>query len=395
VRVGIDVRYLSHGLVGGVHTYVAHFVPALLELAAEHQVFLYADTKRPLDLGVLPDNTVVRYLPYRNAVSSVYLDLWFSRYAARDHLDVLHFPANYGFAPRGVRTVITVHDALNLLPLREIWRGLRDGFAHRTPRTVAMMTYLHFCTTAAVRRADLILTVSTYAGREIARYSGVDPQRIVPIFHAPTPDLRRVVDPPALAALRERYQLPKHFVLADAFKNPAAVVAAWRRLPERLTAHRSIVFFARRPEVLPAVRDAEARGEARVLLRPPREDLIALYSTADAFVFPSWTEGFGLPVLEAMSCGAPVVASDRGAIPEVAGDAALLAEATDPAALAQQLGKVLGSAEEAERLRRAGFARASQFSWRATARQILASYSRAVDADATASREAPARRGLA
>ena len=146
MRLGLDARYLSHGLVGGVHTYVAHLLPALFAQATGQEIFLYADTKRPLDIPV-PESVTVRYLPYHNGLSSFVQDWKTLRTAmAADRIDVAHFPANYGFGPRGARTLITVHDEINLLPLTEIWRGHR-----KDPRTVAMMTYLHFSTRAAVR----------------------------------------------------------------------------------------------------------------------------------------------------------------------------------------------------------------------------------------------------
>jgi glycosyltransferase involved in cell wall biosynthesis len=373
MRIGIDVRYLSHGLVGGVHTYIAHFVPALIDLAADHQIFLYADTKRPFELRDLPSHVAVRLLPYRSPLSSVGHDLFMQRQVARDRLDVIHYPANHGFGPSGTRTVITLHDAINIMPLSEIIRGHA-----KNPRTIAMMTYLHLLSSRSVRRADLLVTVSAHAAREIARYSRFDPRKIVPVPHAPTPDLRRIDDQELLSDVRRRYGLTRHFVLADGLKNPAALVRAWRRLPAELRDDCEIVFFSRRPDPLPIVYEAAAAGEARLLVRPPREDLIALYSMADAFVFPSWIEGFGIPVLEAMTCGAPVIASDRGAIPEVAGDAALLADAEDDATLARHIALILGDAEAARQLRERGFARSAQFTWRETARKILECYERLV-----------------
>src|SRR5579859_7146869 len=120
MRIGIDVRYLSHGLMGGVHTYTKHLIGALIALASDHEIFLYADSKRPFELTGLPEYVTVRRLPWRNAMSSVYHDLSIHRQMAHDYLDVVHFPANFGLGPRGVPMVITLHDALNILPLREI-----------------------------------------------------------------------------------------------------------------------------------------------------------------------------------------------------------------------------------------------------------------------------------
>ena len=374
MRIGVDVRYLSHGLLGGVHTYVRHFVPALVEMAADHQIYLYADTKCPFELDDLPGHVTVRRLPYRTPLSSLCHDLFMRRQMARDRIDVAHFPANYGFGPSAARTVITVHDAINVLPLREIVRGLKEGYARRTPKVVAMATYLHYCTVLALRRADLVITVSAHAAREISRYGNFDRRKIVPVHHAPTPDLRRIEDSAILADVRQRYHLTCPFVLADGLKNPGVLVEAWQRLPAELRGKTRIVFYSRRPDPLPVVSNAVDRGHACLLVRPPRADLIALYSMAEAFVFPSWIEGFGLPVLEAMACGAPVIASNRGAIPEVAGDAALLSDAEDPVALAQHVELVLTDPAEAQRLRRLGLARASEFSWKKTAEKILRCY---------------------
>jgi len=376
MRIGIDVRYLSHGLVGGVHTYEKHFVPALIERATDHQIFLYADTKRPLELQNLPGYITVRYLPWRSPFSSMYHDFFMRRQMAHDRLDVAHFPANYGFGPQGTRTVITLHDALNIQPLGGVVRGLADSNSQNL-RSIAMMTYLHYVTRLALRRAQLLLTVSQHARSEIVRYSGFDPERIVPVPHAPTPDLRRVEDPAQLADVRRRHGLERPFVLADALKNPVVIVKAWRLLPAGARERYQMVFFSRRPDPLPIIHEAEAAGYARLLVRPSREDLIALYSMAEAFIFPSWTEGFGIPVLEAMTCGAPVIASDRGSIPEVAGDAALLIDAYDAEALARHIALVLNTPAEARRLREQGFARAAQFSWRNTAERILAGYRQA------------------
>jgi glycosyltransferase involved in cell wall biosynthesis len=373
MRIGIDVRYLSHGLVGGVHNYLTYFVPALISQAPDHQVFLYADTKRPFELTEIPQNVRVRYLPWRNGLSSIQHDWSMRQVMAQDHLDIAHFPANYGFGPKGVRTVITLHDEINLMPWYEIVRG-----HPKKPGTLALMTYLHICSKTALRNASLILTVSEYSRCQIAHYGRFDLAKIVPVHHAPAPDLYRIESTQVLNDVRQRLELEHPFILADALKNPAVLIRAWKRLPQELRMGKQIVFFSRRPDPPSEVIQAAADGTARLLIRPNRADLIALYSMAAVFVFPSLIEGFGLPLIEAMTCGAPVIASDRGSIPEVAGGAALLVDAKDDLTLAGYLTRLLTSPDEVARLRKLGFARASQFSWERTAQGILESYSMAL-----------------
>jgi glycosyltransferase involved in cell wall biosynthesis len=372
MRIGIDVRYLSHGLVGGLKIYIRDSVAALLDVANGHQIFLYADTKRPFELGNLPRGVTLRRLPYRTPLSSIYHDLFLRKVMARDRVEVAHFPANYGFGPAGARTILTIHDAINLMPLREIIRG-----HPKNPRTIGMMTYLHFMTQAALRSADLVTTVSAFSGKEIAHYGRVDARKIAVVPSACPSDMRRVTDQNELTEVRQRLNLTRPFILADAFKNPGVLLRAWRLLPGDLQKRIEIIFYARSSDVLPVVHQAITEGFARLLVRLPSRDLAALYSIASVFVFPSWIEGFGLPLLEAMTCGAPVIASDRGAIPEVAGDAAIIIDAEDERSLAMHLEAVLTDANRAQSLRERGLQRAAQFSWHRNARQMLECYARA------------------
>jgi glycosyltransferase involved in cell wall biosynthesis len=375
MRIGIDVRYLSHGLLGGVHTYETYFVPALISLAENQQIYLYADTKQPFELSNLPPNVTVRYLPWKNGLSSIQNDWFMREKMAQDRLDVVHFPANYGFGPKNARTIITLHDEINILP----WLKIMIGHPKKA-RTLAMMTYLHICSLAALRQAAVVLTVSDYARRQIAHYGRLNPEKIIPIPHAPAPDLRKIESTIVLNEVRTRLGIRRPFILADAIKNPGVILQAWKQLAPELRTDRQILFFSRRPDPPQEVFQAVAEGAAQLLVRPGRADLIALYNMAEVFVFPSKIEGFGLPLLEAMTCGAPVIASNRGSIPEVAGNAALLIDAEDSQSLAGYLTLLLTSPTEAGRLRELGFVRAAQFSWSRTARCILDGYQMALAA---------------
>jgi glycosyltransferase involved in cell wall biosynthesis len=383
MRIGIDVRYLSHGLVGGVHHYVAQLVPALIGFAPEHEFVLYADGRRPFELTTLPGRVSVRVMPWKSPVSSLANDMLFPGWMAADQLDVVHFPANYGFAPREVPKVITLHDAINLLPLVEILRGHPKSL-----RTMVTMTYLHFATLASAPSAARVLTVSREAAQQIAATRRVRRERIRVIPHGIEAGWTRVEEPGVLEAVRRRFGLTRRVLLADGLKNPAVLLRAWARLPEGVRQSCQVVFFSRTDALPAAVRSAVEAGTAQLAIRPSREELNVLFSLADVFVFPSWIEGFGLPVLEAMACGTPVVASDRGSIPEVAGEAALLADAEDDAGFAVHLEHVLTDPSLAEDLRRRGRQRASAFTWGHTARAVLETYEEAAQA-ARPSHEVP------
>ena len=133
-----------------------------------------------------------------------------------------------------------------------------------------------------------------------------------------------------------------------------------------------------RRDTLNVVRILGIGDNIRILEGIPEEEMPSFYSLADVFVFPSKIEGFGLPLLEAMTCGAPVIASNRGSIPEVAGNAACLIDAEDSAALAGYLTILFTKPMEAERLRNLGYLRAAQYSWSLTAQKILAGYQMAL-----------------
>jgi glycosyltransferase involved in cell wall biosynthesis len=370
MNIGIDIRYLSHGIVGGVRNYVRYLVPALLAQGAAHRFLLYADTKAPLELdaGTLPGNATLRLLTYRNALSSFYHDMTLAQRMAHDGVNAAYFPANYGFGPRGALNTFTLHDALTIMPLRKVLAGKGSRM---NLRTLLMTAYLNVCSTTTLRRADVMFAASENARRDIMRHCAFDPKRIVLAHYGVPPYMRRIPDERALEAVRARLGLPARFVLGDALKNPAVLARAWARLPKSLQASHRVVFFSRRPDPLPVVGRMVDAGIAQMLLRPSDDDLVALYNLADAFVFPSWIEGFGIPLLEAMTCGAPVIASDRGSIPEIAGGAARIIDAEDDAALASALTEVLQDPIEAIRLRSAGFARAAQFSWQSAAAKMI------------------------
>jgi glycosyltransferase involved in cell wall biosynthesis len=370
MKIGLDLRYLSHGITGGIATFLANLTPALFDVIGPDLLLLYADRKAPLRLPPLPAHVGLRMLPYHTKLSTVANDfVGLPKALARDGVHVAHFPANVGVPPAGTPAVLTLHDEINLLPLPEIWRGHRKSLY-----TLSTMTLLHFQSRIAVQRAQAVLTVSDHARKRIAHCAGIDPARIVVVPHGCPSDMHVINDHDRLDAVRRTLRLHRPFVLADGLKNPALLVHAWRRLPAQLREDHEIVFFARTPRVLPIVHEAIADGHARFLCRVERSTLCALFNMAHMFVFPSWIEGFGIPLLEAMACGTPIIASNRAAIPEVLGDAGMLGAVDDADALSAQLASLLTSEGRRSDLRTRGLARVRSYTWSSAAQQVVDVY---------------------
>jgi len=181
----------------------------------------------------------------------------------------------------------------------------------------------------------------------------------------------------------KRYVIERPYILyvgsLEKRKNLPRLLEAYAYLRETLPGWKLVIVGGRKWKSDPIYKAVQRLGlEPHVIFTGfvAEEDLPALYNGADLFVFPSLYEGFGLPVLEAMACGTPVVTSNTSSLPEVAGEAALLVAPTDVKAIAAAMQRVLSEPDLAAELRRRGLERASQFSWERTARETLAVYER-------------------
>ncbi len=245
---------------------------------------------------------------------------------------------------------------------------------------------------ASIGPEDRVACISEATRRDLCGHTGIEPERVFVTPLAASRELfHRVDDPAALAAVRARYGIPDApYVLSlntlEPRKNLGTAVRAFARLveQERIGDLRLVLVGARGWDFA-AVFDAVERSPAlreRILFPGyvADGDLAALYSGALAFVYPSLYEGFGLPPLEAMQCGVPVVTSDTSALPEVVGEAGRLVAPDDVDGFAGALGELYGDAAARAELGRRSLARAREFSWERCTRETLAAYRTALDA---------------
>ena len=381
MRIGLDVRYLSHGLFGGVRNVIHALATELPRIGSHHEFFYYADAKGPLELSDLPANVHVRTLPWRHAVSSIINDASLGRQAELDRLDVFHAPAN--ISPRSrVPVVLTIHDSLNLFPMTEHLRGFS-----RRPREVAMMLYLGRQTRQSLRRATHIITPTKYSKCDVAHRSGERLDRFTVVYFAAS-DLFRPMTPAELAPTAARHGIAGRYLIADGIKNPDAVLDAYRGLPAVDRTTLQLVLFSREPTPRPAVEAAIREfGSTRIrfIARPPQSELVHVMAGATALLFPSFYEGFGIPLVEAMRCGVPSVASTRACIPEIVGDAGLCADIDTPGAFATEVRRLLADEPLRQTIARQSLERGRLFNWKAATAQMLAVFERFGEATRRAS----------
>jgi len=269
--------------------------------------------------------------------------------------------------------LLTVHD-LSFLRVPE----------HFVP---GFRSYLEAAVSRATVKAHHILADSNSTRCDLVELMGVDPDKITVLYPGVEKRFTEVHDPRTLATVTRRYELPTSFILGlgtlQPRKNFRGLIQAFQQLirdsahKQEFTALHLVICGGSGWMYQDILDDVERRGLQDRVHIPGfvrDEDLPALYTLAKVFAFPSWYEGFGLPILEAQACGTPVVAADNSSLPEVVGDAGLLVDAADTEALARALGLVLTDHSLRSRLVSAGRVQAARFTWEHAAKALLATY---------------------
>lgn len=236
----------------------------------------------------------------------------------------------------------------------------------------------------AVKYADAIISISEHTRDDLIRHFGAPPEKITVTSLAAGPGFRNITDAGVLQMVRNRYNLPVSFVLfigsLEPRKNIKGLLRAYSCLPERTRKEFPLVIAGGRgwlnSDIPGLVSELGIKDRVHFAGFIKEEDLSAVYSMASLFVYPSLYEGFGLPILEAMACGTPVVTSKTSSMPEVAGDAAVLVEPTDADELVFSMRQLLENGAKRAELAVKGFERAKMFSWEKCARETIAVYRR-------------------
>jgi glycosyltransferase involved in cell wall biosynthesis len=367
MRIGIDARLVYYSQAG-IGQYILNLVRWLAQIDGANEYVLLQSRK--------DQTTIIEQANFRR------VSLWtpshhrFEQHAlpaeiARLGLDLLHSPDFIPPFRANCRTVITVHDLAFLL--------YPQFLTQESARYYSQIDQ-------AVRRADHIIADSKNTRQDTLRLQGAPADKVSVVYLAANPIYRPIPLAQARRQVAEKFDLTGDFILfvstIEPRKNLPTLLRAYRQLLDAYKLDVTLVVVGGEGwlyEEIPAlVKGLRLEERARFLGRIPDEELLHLYNAAGLLAHPAIYEGFGLPPLEAMSCGTPVVVSNAASLPEVVGDAGLLVDPEDVDAWAVALWRVFADDALHEELSQKALARSRFFSWERTARQTLSIYERVV-----------------
>jgi glycosyltransferase involved in cell wall biosynthesis len=374
LRIAIDAHSVGTGLAGN-ESYITNLIEALAEIDAVNHYTLYVTKREAVERfgNRWPHVRAVLTLPHTPLVR---IPLTLSTELRRNRVDVLH--VQYTAPPLAPCPVVaTIHD-LSFEHLPQTFKRRSRAQLRLTVRRTA-------------RAAAQVLAPSEHTRRDIIETYKLDPARVEVTPLAAARRFAPVEDEREVKRVRAEYKIEGEYILAvgsiQPRKNLTCLLSAYATL-RRARPHANLpklVIVGKRAwlytDTLRAIREYELNDCVVLTGYVAEGDLPALYTGAIAFVYPSYFEGFGLPPLEAMQCGAPVIAGNRTSLPEVVGDAGLLFDPFDVQALSNALARVIDDDNLRAHLRIKGLERAKLFNWRETARLTLQAYERAVMSD--------------
>ncbi len=380
LQIALDTRRIADF---GIGTYIRNLVRALARIDSANQYTLITTEQPVPEFSDLPSNFQTAIFPghTRTGLAQVSYGLFLGKLGA----DLFHIPLNAVPLLMPKPYLVTIHDMSTLL------FASQSGYRNRLR---------HFYLRRGLLRADRVMTVSMATCRDVEALLGIPASRIRviynapdPVFQAPTALPQAAVDgeefgyPPEIQRVLDRYRIHYPFLLyvgrTNPQKNIPRLVEAFAVLRGEIQDHpvyrdlRLLIIgdeISRYPALRHAVIQSRVEETVRFLGFVPIETLRSFYQAASAFVFPSLYEGFGLPPLEAMACGTPVVCSSVSSLPEVVGEAAEIVNPENVFDIARGMREVLLNADRRRTMVELGFEQARRFSWERTAQLVLEAY---------------------
>lgn len=367
LRIGIDYHFESK-IKQGTNTYISELVDAIAQLDTKNEYFLlnahfknstYKNHSNIFKSNIRSNSTKLNVLyGFRDVVT-------------KNRLDILH--TNYIIPFRTpCKRIVTIHDVLYTTHKKYF------PFKHRLQ--------LKMITPYTVRNADAIIAVSNYSKKQLISHFNIDSSKIKVIYEAANKDFKKLENENLKNEILKKYSIRNNFILfvgrLAPIKNINRMLRVYAEYNKKLINKIDFVIVGSKDPVYPdkkidlTINTINKNNQNKIILLEnlPKNELIKLYNFATMLFFVSYGEGFGLPILEAMSCGLPIITSNVTACPEIAGDAAILVDPANEDEMLRALDMVLNNKRLYEKLRVAGLKRSSQFSWERCAYKTVKLY---------------------
>ncbi len=375
MRIGIDIRCLSDGKRTGVEEYTINLLENLFELDKKNQYVLFSNSygNSHFDARIFSQYKNVNVKQFRFPNKLLNFCFWYLRWPNVDKMlggvDIFFMPnINFVALSQKTKLVLTVHDlSFEIFPetfsfKRRVWHSVIN------PRSLC-------------RRADQVIAVSDSSKSDIVSLYGIDERKVERIYNGVSDEMEQLDrNDPRLIEVKERYHLPFNFIFClgtiEPRKNIPAIVKAYDQLRSlnnpQLDKYKLVIAGGRGwkvKKILDTMRNAKFTKDIIFTSCITNEDKAAVYTLSSLFVYPSFFEGFGIPVLEAMRCGVPVITSNCSSLPEVVGQGGIMIDPDKPDELYLAMKEVLLDRELHSQLSQSGLRQAIRFNWRTSARE--------------------------
>lgn len=384
MKIGIDIRCLTDGKRTGVEEYTINLLENIFELDKGNEYILFTNSYRNsyFDERIFAHFKNVKVMRFRWPNKLLNFCFWYLNWPKVDKMlggVELFFMPNINFIALSGKTklVLTMHDlSYEIFPetfslKRRLWHSFIN------PRALA-------------KKADQIIGVSDSTTRDIISRFKIEEEKVMRIYNGVSDEMTELDrNDPKLIEVKERYHLPFNFILylgtVEPRKNISAIVKAFDQLKKlnRLELNKYKLVIAggmgwKIEEILKCGREAEFTDDIIFTSCIVNEDKAAVYTLASLFVYPSFFEGFGIPVLEAMRCSVPVITSNNSSLPEVVGNAAIMIDPDKPDELFKAMKEVLLDKELFQHMQLQSPRQAIRFNWRTSARETLEVFAKCV-----------------
>ncbi|BAO75970.1 glycosyltransferase family 4 protein [Winogradskyella sp. PG-2] len=378
MRIGIEAQRLFRLQKHGMERVALELIKNLQVLDKENEYFIFV--KPDVDNKVISSTDNFHIVEVEGGAYPIWEQFKLPKLAKAYNCDVLHCTSNTAPLALKIPLVTTLHDII--FKERSVLEQLTSSASWY--QKIGNL-YRRLIVNSIVKKSERLITVSNFERQNISKIYKLDNNKIQTVYNGVNEYFKAVIDNKTKAKVKQKYNLPEHFLLhlgnTDPRKNTARVLKAFYMYIYEFTEDLKLVLVglnqAKLSTILKSI-DLEKELSDKIILTGyvADKDLPVLFGLSELFLFPSLREGFGIPIIEAMACGTPVITSNTSSMPEVAGDAACLVNPNSTENIYEAIVKVRSDKNYKEQLTEKGFTRYTKFTWENTAKKVLGIYQR-------------------